>query len=347
MKKTAVLLFMIFFAPFVSPALAGDAGIVPLPKDMDTLTLENYVEAVKDTAAMGANATLLAPNWREMEPQPSSFDFDKPIGGALYSISEGMSQLYLNLQIINTIKRELPPDLSLSRWDDPKLLERFEALIKALKDQKQLAPLCVSIGNEVDVYFESHPDELEPYLSFLTSARRVIRKYFGNIPVGVTVTFEGTLKDRLQIIQKLAEKSDILYFTYYPVIDFKILDFKDIPKHLEKMKSLAGDKKIVIQEIGFPSGTLIGSGKEKQAEFFKTALPVFLKDGQVDTVFVFALHDFSPGVCNNLLGYYAASGWPQDFQSKFKDFLCTLGLRDSEGIEKPALSEVRKILKQK
>ena len=342
------LIFLtILFLSINYSAQAADVGVISLPKDMDNLTVENFIETIGITRAMNANATLGAPNWREMEPRKGEYDFDHPLGGTAYSVQQGMGKLYLNLQIINTVKREVPDDLLDVAWDDPVMIQRFEGLLAAIKDMKTIDPLAVSVGNEVDVYFGAHPDETQSYLNFIKAVRPIIHKYFPDVPVGVTVTFDGIHNGREDVVRRIVDASDIMYVTYYPIINFAPLPIADIPQHLERIKAIAGNKPIVFQEVGLPSSEEVTLSEVKQAAFFEAALPVLMRDPQVVALFIFAMHDISPKLCDTLTGYYGASGWPKEAQTGFRAFLCSLGLKDYQGRAKPALSVVEKIFTQK
>lgn len=349
MKKKTLLLIAIF-SLFVGTTnvSAGEISIFPIPRDMDHLTVENFIKAIHIVNDAGTTLFFCAPKWGEIEPSAGNFTFESALGGTKYvAEQEGIDDIYFGLQLINTVKREVPPDLQNTAWDDPQLIARFEKMIAVLSKEKIGTIHTISIGNEVDVYFEQHPDELAPYIRFMKAVRPALEKYFPHIPVGTTVTFEGLRKGRGDIISQLIDISEVVYFTYYPVIDLVPQPIADIPSHIAQMQTAAGNKKIILQEIGFPAGTVIGSSNEMQAAFFKSALPLFQSNTQIEAGFIFALHDFSPQLCDTLKGYYGATAWPKKFQDGFADFLCTLGLLESNGNPRPSYDIVRQILTQK
>lgn len=326
------------------PARAGEIGIIPFPKDFHALTIPNFLEAVTLAKQAGSTIVLTAPKWSEMEPSKSKFTMDHPLGGSKYALEQGMDKgNYLGIQLINTVKREVPADLEKTDWDDPMMIARFENLVAAIAAEN-MPVKAISIGNEVDIYFEQHPQELDAYVHFLNSARPVLRKYFPNVRVGTTVTFEGLKKGRAEMISRLVDASDIIYFTYYPVIDLKPLPVSDAPEHLEMMTKAARGKQVVLQEINYPASEYLGSGNEEQSEFFEIVLPYLQKSEQIEASFIFALHDFSPPTCDMLIGYYGATAWPEEYQRGFREFICTLGLRYSDGKPRPSYDTVRKIL---
>lgn len=342
-KKFFLIFSASFFSLFTTVTYGGDGGIVIIPKDIHNLTLENYIDAIDLSVEAGSIATLSAPNWREMEPSPQSYDLDKPLGGSVYALSHGMPISYMNIQIINTVKREVPNDLISKSWDDPEMVSRFGALISEIK-KIHPTPRALSIGNEVDVYFDKHPDELDSYLKFLHLVRPLVRKSYPDLRIGVTVTFEGYFKNRTKIVKKIIEASDIVYFTYYPVFDMQAQPLSDIPLHLAEIVKAAHGKPIVLQEVGYVASEELGSSEILQAEFYKKILPLLKKSKDIEGFFIFALHDFSPPICESLLGYY---GFSSGFSSKFSSFICTLGLRHSNGKPRLSYDIVKKIMNGK
>lgn len=338
----------LFLAPIIyaTAAKAGDIGIHVLPRDMDNLTLDNYIEALDLGAEAGANVFFNGPRWSEMEAKSGVYTLDAPLGGARYALERGkLKGTYFGLQLINTVKRELPPDLEHKAWDDPVMTERLDKL--AAEIQKffgKSPPLAISVGNEVDIYFEKYPDELDSYLLFLKRAKAVFEKHFPGTPVGTTVTFDGLMKGRKPYIEKLIRGSDVVFFTYYPVIDLKPLPLADINEHLETMTSLAGSRRFVLQEVGYPASPDLGLSEDIQNDFYKAIIPLLMRSKKIEASFIFALHDLPPGLCNSLMGYYGAIGWPSDLRSKFQSFLCTLGLRQSDGTPRKAYETVKSLL---
>ena len=85
---------------------------------------------------------------------------------------------------------------------------------------------------------------------------------------------------------------------------------------------------MILQEVGYPSAQLLGSSVQKQADFVTYAFSAWSAAGkQLQFVNFFALHDFSEQWCDTLLQYYGVS----DTAASFKAYLCSLGLRRSDG----------------
>ena len=54
-----------------------------------------------------------------------------------------------------------------------------------------LKSFAVSVGNEVDAYFASHPDEIEQYATFFQQVAKHIREALPAAKVGCKMTFPG------------------------------------------------------------------------------------------------------------------------------------------------------------
>jgi hypothetical protein len=195
------------------------------------------------------------------------------------------------------------------------------------------------IANESDVYFESHPDEIEAFLKFAVSAQKAVKEIFPTTQVGFTVTFEGLSKGgaRAAFAKQLIGISDAAFLTYYPIIDMIPTKPEDTPAQLDMMLKIAGKKPVVLQEIGYPS-SITGSSEAQQAKFFKIIIPAIQKRQQIKFASIFALHDFDEKGCKGLVGYYGFDGlFSMTQQGKdFQNFLCSLGLLHADGSPKPA-----------
>lgn len=348
MKFSAVIYYSVIclflLCSFSDIAKSGEIGIFPLPRDMDHITLESYLEALELDTQAGAKGVINTPRWSEIEPKRGKYNLEDPLGGAVYAKTLHPEYgFYLGIQLINTVKRELPSDLSETPWNSPVLIDRLDALFSRIREKYgTISPAAVSLGNEVDIYFEQNPSELEAYLDFLVRARPVVKKYFPNAKVGTTVTFEGLKKTRRHAILSLLDKSEIAFFTYYPVYTPATLSTEDVSQHLDEMLAAAGQKNIILQEIGYPAAGQ--DGERLQADFYSILLPLIQKSERIDASFIFALHDIPPNMCQDLVGYYNATDWGADNIQRFKDFLCSLGLRQYDGQPRAAYDVVKKSL---
>lgn len=343
LMKRILLIFALLLA-FAAPALATEFSIAPYPKGGMEASADDWNAAVLDLKSINAAGMAVMKKWSELEPQKGKYDLRALADDFAFNAREGRKVLF-SLQLINTVKRELPPDLNDVEWEDPALLARYEILLEAMAQAGVTSPKYMSLGNEVDIYFEKHPDEVKSYLKFYHRAVVATQKVFPNTRVGITVTYEGLPKQRGDLVQQMVDASEVAIFTYYPVIDLKPQPVENVGANLDAILKVAGNKSVLLQEAGYPSGEGIGSSAEKQAFFYRALLGGIKQRPQIKFASLFLLHDFAPGLCDDLVKYYGFEKAPRGPKMKFREFLCTLGVKEFDGKPKPAWSVVQAELK--
>ena len=325
------------------PAHAAEWGIVPIfrnfldgrPQDLiDTLELARSVHAPAYVSVMG---------WHDLEPQSGKDETEWRLGGLAYGIEKGFVP-YMGISIINTVRRDMPDDLEDISWSDPALLVRWQALLDRVQTRLPGQLPTFLIGNEVDIYFEKHPDELADFLTFYKAARQAVLARWPQARVGSSVTYEGLITTRRDLVQQILAVGDAAFFTFYPMIQFKPVDLSAMPAALDAMITAAEGKQIYLQEVGYPSAPGLSSSPLKQAEFFSTIIPLIEARPQIVQANIFCMHDFSPKLADMLTSYYGFGWAPGVFVRPFKEFLMTLGLRTHDGQDKPAWTAVQKAL---
>lgn len=344
MKNIAFAL--LFLLAFSASATAAEFTIAPYPKHGLKATPEEWVSALEDLDAVNATGLVITKTWAEMEPKKRIYKKLNDVGHDFSENAKAGRQVLFGFQPINTVKRDMPPDLMKTAWDDPAMIGRFQEWLDHLMLEQPAAPKYISLSNEADIYFEKHPKELDAFLKFFAAAQTVVkRNAFPSARLGVTVTFEGLRKGRGAIIQKLLEASEVAIFTYYPMLELKALPIENVAEHLDEIVKASGEKDIVLQEVGYPSGAAVQSSPEKQAAFFKAVIPAIQSREQIKFASLFLLHDFDPELCGKFATYYGFEKAPAEPKKKFLDFLCTLGMKTTEGAEKPAWAVVKEALK--
>lgn len=326
------------------PVHAADISIMAIPREVSKLRAEDYLDTLK-TIREAAPGKLFVSlwTWEKLEPEKDETIVEKELGGINYAIEEHGFIPYCGVTVIDTVKRVLPEDLRDAAWDDPRLITRYREIIQQVKKYQAAPPAYFVIANEADVYFEKHPDELPAFLHFVASAKRAIREAFPEAVIGISGTYEGLHRggERARIVRSLIAASDAAFYTFYPVIDLKPVAPAQTPALLDAMIRAAGDKAVVLQEVGYPS-RLAATSPQLQADFFATIIPAIQSRPQIAVAAIFALHDFDEATCDYLGGYYGFGGlakmtpWVRDFRA----FICSLGLKEADGTPKPSWSAV-------
>jgi hypothetical protein len=104
------------------------------------------------------------------------------------------------------------------------------------------------------------------------------------------------------------------------------------------MVGLAGRGQVILQEVGYPSSTLLASSELTQAQFVTDVFRAWTpRIARIPFLNFFLLHDLPAPTCKELASYY---GLPHD--QNFQAFLCSVGLRHADGRPKPAWSALVK-----
>lgn len=278
----------------------------------------------------GARGGYVSYLWSDLEPRPGAFDLTSLRNDLDYMARVRGLAIEVNLQILNTTDKETPPDLSATPFDDPTMLSRFQALFDAIRPTLDSHVRYLAIGNEVDVYLETHPDEWPAYRSFYQRAADYVRQQAPWLQVGVTATFGGARGTAAANVADLNQASDVWILTYYPLEGiFQATNPAAPDADFPAMVDLAGGKPIVLQEVGYPTAERLASSEAEQAGFVDHVFRAWQAAGDaIPFLNYFLLHDLTSSMCDDLLGYY---GFPHE---DFKAFLCSLGLRQADGTAK-------------
>jgi hypothetical protein len=309
-------------------------AVFPNPTQVPTPAPQDYINAVNLVYGAGARGIVEAPTWSSLEPSAGQYSLQNLQNDLTFQASKGL-RIYLGILVINSVPKEVPPDLINVSWDDPAMKSRFHALLDAIKPLLTTYVAYMSIGNEVDLYMKAHPTEWLAYQSFYEDGLAYIHQTMPGIRVGVTTTFAGASTSAQANVAALNSMSDVWIFTYYPTGAGFVPNSPQSPlSDFPTMLTLAGTKDVVLQEVGYPSSTVISSSEANQAAFVTQFFQAWQNSGQrIPFLSFYLLHDLTPTTCAQLNSYYQVSPDPA-----FQAYLCTLGLRHDDDTLKPAWS---------
>lgn len=301
----------------------------------------DYAGAIDLTVQAGARGSFLSWTWKALEPSPRVFKPDEVKEGLRHLGNTRGLDVLVALQVINTTAREVPSDLAATSFDVDVMTTRFHALVDSLRPHLNRHIKYLSIGNEVDVYLATHPQEWDAFKRFYRDGLAYGHAVAPWVKVGVTVTYDGAVNQKGQVAD-LNSRSDIFILTYYPLRPRFIPRSPDAAmKDIPKMAELASRWPVVLQEVGHPSATVLSSSQLLQAQFVRSVFRAWKASAaRIPFLNYFLLHDFPPQLSEQLAQYY---GLPRD--RNFQAFLCTLGLRHADGTPKSAWSALVKSAK--
>lgn len=279
----------------------------------------------------GARGYFVAYPWNALEPKSGVSNLQEVKNTLDYLGNKRGLTLLLGIQVINTTAKAVPGDLASAPFDSQQTKARFHGLIDRLKGTLNGHVKYLSIGNEVDMYLSQHGGEWAAYKSFYQDALAYTRSALPGVKVGVTATFAGAGGNSQANVSDLNKTSDILVLTYYPLGGgYRPQAPSTGGQDLAKMVSMAQGRQIVLQEVGYPTSSQLGSSEQNQAAFIASALKAWQAvGGSIPFLNIYELHDVAPDTCNQLAGSYGLGN-----DASFKAYLCTLGLRKADGTPK-------------
>lgn len=318
---------------------ARTLAVLPIPRLVPAPTTAEYTAALQLVYGAGARGIVRTDTWAKLEPSPGVYDFTDLSSTLDGYTANGYTVIFEGLQLINTVKREVPADLAATAWDDPAMIARFHALIDHLVPVLGGRTAYLSIGNEVASYLDT-ANEWVAYGAFYTDAVAYVHAKLPGARVGVTVAFGVIAPGDSAKIVALNALSDVAMFTYYPSDgSYRPSGPTATRAAFPAMLALARGKPVVLQELGYPSATALGSSEGEQAQFITDAIAQWaaIDAPRMPFTSVFALTDFSPALCDQYAQYYSQVG-----SADFEAFICSLGLRHADGTEKPGWAALQR-----
>lgn len=147
----------------------------------------------------------------------------------------------------------------------------------------------------------------------------------------MTTTFAGATSTHAVEVSSLNQSMDGLILTYYPVsASFVAREPSSTRADMQSTVNVAGGRKVVVPEWGYPSSTVVSGSPQRQVEFIAHTFTSWRLHGTSKIPFVsfFKLHDRDDAHCRALKG-------PTAGQS-FYEFMCSLGLLNNDDSPKPA-----------
>jgi len=290
----------------------------------------------KQSLDAGVAFVYSSPKWNELEPKPGKYDFED-LDFDIAKCDQYNLPLVVNLRIVDTNQRSMPDDLKGLSFADRKLRDRLLALIGALGPRLRTRSNWILIGNEINPYFNSHPNEVADYAALFRAAASRLKQLAPQTQVSTTLTFDG-LASANSTLKPILDHADFLSLTYYPLTpDFNLRDVEDVDGDFSRMLAAAGGRKILLQEVGCPSSPLNRSSEQKQAALFAKVFDnLETHSAHFIAANFFLMSDLADSLVATFAQYY---GLPN--VDRFKAFLKTLGMFDDQGTPKASWETFR------
>ncbi len=323
-------------APRQEPAVAGASRVMVAlaanPFAGESFSPRSVRARFEDAVHGGISYIYISPKWNEVETGRERYKWND-IDYQTAQAAEQDIPIVLHIRPIDTNQRAFPQDLMRKPLDDAELRRRY------LKTAEEALRRCrgraryVLIGNEVDSYFGAHRNEIGPYGAFLDGVISRLREVDPQLQFSLSIGFNG-LDMAEGALRPLYDRCDFFGITYYPLTpDFKARPASVVPGDFQRIIRVAQGRKVLLQEVGFPSSPTNGSSEKLQADMFGAILDAVRREGPnrfIGINFCF-MSDFSDDLVRSFSAYYNMPG-----ADRFKSFLGTLGMFDKQGRPKAA-----------
>ena len=327
-------------SPATAEAGNGLVGLILTPSNND-FSFDNLRRTVVEAYDAGVRASHSYLNWSTVETEPEVYDWTFS-DVLLDTMSlEGM-RLSLVIEFIHTsILGETPDDLEGKGLDDPEYRRRAVAFAAAVAERYGEQLDYLALGNEVNIYFQDHPDDIQPFLDLAAEARAAVHVVKPDLPLGTVLAFHELMaRDRLDLIEPF-KFGDFLAYTYYPHTPGFRYDgdpgvFAGV---LDQMIERSGGTPFIIVENGWATAPSLGGSEERQAEYIRATFAALAeRRGSFGWHLWFGFHDGEQSICEEGGLSFLPPGTDPDSIGNawgyFVDYLCTLGLKHYDGTPK-------------
>ena len=197
----------------------------------------------------------------------------------------------------------------------------------------------MSLGNEVNLYLESHSTETAAYQTFYSTGAAVVKALAPSALTSITFTANIFTADLTTstgtALVALRNAVDFFSITYYPLeSDYTVRSSTYVDVQFPQMAAVAAasvpQRKILFQEVGYPSGAANLSSQAKQAAFYGKVFDQLEADpSDFDSAPIsMMLADLSTAAATAQATYY------NNTDPVAISYLQTIGMVDVNGVQK-------------
>ena len=306
---------------------------------LDTTTASDFNNNIAMAKSAGASQMILSLGWNQIEATTptdcaTTGTYTDP-GGALATFNTLLPTAGLKLSLsilpITTGLDMRPTNLKSKNFDDSLLICRYQKMLTYVFSKipnVQLTSLMV--GNEIDAFSSATTSAFwTQYWGFFVQASGAAKTLRSSLPVSVSKAG----------LQQIYNSADFVAVTYYPMkSDFTVKNPSVIAGEIDGLVQKFPSKTITFNEIGFPSGaTYDASSEELQRVFVAQVFASWDKYATTITSMSFLrLNDLTLANAQSVATQYGLTG-----NTKFTEFIQTLGLRTNAGGDKAAFLQLK------
>jgi hypothetical protein len=317
-------------------------GITPIPPNADAAAPSDQTLAELSVLAVGARARALVVRFDDLVDAtgaPSDSVFAELADTAALYRRRGFSVLF-GIAIVDRTDDARPSALRAS-WASADLRSSIDAVIDRAYDTFGAELAYVSLATDIDRFLaQAGVDDRAACATFIGRALSYAKahpKRQQSTQLGVTFSAPGLLGDRLPETDALLQQSDAAIVTSDSLqASFEVTPPNSAAALLQNLAdAIPEGQPVVMQELGYPSSTAVGSSAEQQRKFYKAAFGVLAaRRDRFPFVNLYALDDPDAAECERQALSFGVPGSPLLIAAR-----CSLGLKDEFGAEKPAWGE--------
>jgi hypothetical protein len=254
---------------------------------------------------------------------------------------EGMRESLVIDFIHTSVLGDAPEDLTGRAFSDPEYRSRATAFAVAVAERYGDQLDYLELGNEVNIYLNDHPEDMQPFLEFIREARQAVHEVRPGLPVGTVLAFHELMSSGRMDMLETFKFGDFLAYTYYPHTPGFRYDgdpgvFAGV---LDQMIERSGDMPFIIVENGWATAESLGGSEERQAQYVRATFAALAeRRGSFGWHLWFGFHDGETSICEEGgLSFLPPGTDPASLGEAwgaFVDYLCTLGLKRYDGTPK-------------
>jgi len=324
----------------------GKVGLVVTPPDGDTF-METYCMNMREARVAGATYTHMYFPWAQIEKTEGDYNWTVPDYVVEVNELNDMKMSAVVSVIYTNQIGELPEDVEFTHLKEEKFKERFSDFMIDFIGRYKDTIKYFEIGNEVNIYFQEHPDEVDDFKEFYEYVYDEIKKEHPDVEVGTIFAYHAAKEtDTEHIIEELADIGDFNAFTLYVHGENYAFnrDVDDADGFFDEIEDIS-DKPYIITETGWSTSSMLKSDEEKQAEYVGKTFEIFKeKDDRMEMFAYFCSNDISEKECGNAAESFISESMGDDIKETtywayFEEFICTLGLKDVDNNAKQGWNE--------
>jgi len=331
-----------------APLAPVTLGVVPLPfvGEGGTPGPSEQTLAYLETLAAGARGTTLIRRWDELAA-PLTSPVETAFAGLETAASLYARQRRQLLFCLSIVDRALPvlPEGASADWSAPENRAAIDDLIDQLFATFGEELRYFVIGKEVDRWLAlANRAERSGFVDFVSGTLSYVRDHPRRpaaLEVGVAASAQGWTEGTAGLAE-LRPAIDVVVATYFPLTEeFEARSPSSAGPDIELLlEALTSESEpplpLVLQEVGYPSSEVVGSSEALQQLFFEGFFQALQsRRARIPFANVFALNEQAEAACALDAESFGATGDERAIAA-----WCSLGLRDRDGLDRPAWETV-------